>query len=240
MPKKEIPSISLVFPAWNEEEYVERAIYRAIAVLSRLTDDYEIIVVNDASTDKTEALALALADVFPQVRVISHPVNRKLGWAIRTGFAAATKEMVCYSDIDLPFDLSEIERAMYLLEYLEADLICGYRFDRTSEGPRRIFYSFVYNLLIRSVFGVYVKDMNFACKLFRRKILDDIELKSEGSFIDAELVLKAVGHGFRMAQFGVDFFPRTRGESTLTSPKVIAQMLRDLVVLYPEVRGPKR
>jgi hypothetical protein len=70
--------------------------------------------------------------------------------------------------------------------------------------------------------------------------LDEIELKSEGSFIDAELVLKAVGHGFRMAQFGVDFFPRTRGESTLTSPKVIAQMLRDLVVLYPEVRGPKR
>ena len=232
------PSISLFFPAWNEEDYVERAVGRALAVLPRLTDDFEIIVVNDASTDRTRELAEALAARHPQVRVVSHEVNLKLGGAMRTGFGASTKDVVIYSDMDLPFDLNELERALHLMEYLEADMICAFRFDRTSEGAKRIAYSFVYNLLIRSLFDVHVKDINFSFKVVHRRVLESLELKSQGSFIDAELVVKAIRKGFRVFQMGVDYFPRTRGISTLASPQVIVKMVKELARLYPEVKRP--
>lgn len=232
------PSISLFLPAWNEEEYLERAVSRALAVLSRLTDDYELIIVNDASTDRTEEIALKLARNHPQVRVISHPVNLKLGGAMRTGFAASTKDIVVYSDADLPFDLDELERALRLMAYLEADMICAFRFDRTSEGGKRILYSFVYNTLIRTLFGISIKDVNFSFKVVHRRVLEAIQLKSQGSFIDAELVVKAIRRGFRVFQMGVDYFPRTRGVSTLASPQVIVKMVRELVSLYPETKNP--
>jgi glycosyltransferase involved in cell wall biosynthesis len=234
------PSISLFFPAWNEEDYVERAVSRAMTVLSRITDDFEIIVVNDASTDRTREIAEGLATRHPQVRVISHPVNLKLGGAMKTGLAASTKDLIVYSDIDLPFDLNELERALRLVEYLEADMICAFRFDRTSEGMKRIAYSFVYNLLIRSLFDVQIKDVNFSFKVMHRRVLEAVELKSQGSFIDAELVVKAIRRGFRVFQMGVDYFPRTRGVSTLASPSVIVKMVRELASLYPETRHPQQ
>lgn len=232
------PSISVFFPAWNEEAYVERTVSRAKVVLERLADDWEIIIVNDASTDRTREIAEALSRADPRIRCISHEVNLKLGGAMRTGFMASSKDVVVYSDMDLPFDLDELERALHLLDYLEADMICAFRFDRTSEGPKRILYSFVYNSLIRMLFGVHVKDVNFSFKVVHRRVLEAIELKSQGSFIDAELVVKAIKKGFRVFQMGVDYFPRTRGESTLASPSVIANMLRELVALYDETKFP--
>jgi glycosyltransferase involved in cell wall biosynthesis len=232
------PSVSLFFPAWNEEDYVERAVTRAVTVLSRISDDFEILIVNDASTDRTREIAEELAARIPQVRVINHPVNLKLGGAMKSGLAASTKDYVLYSDCDLPFDLNELERALHLMTYLEADMICAFRFDRTSEGPKRIAYSFLYNLLIRNLFDVQIKDVNFSFKLMHRRVLESIELKSEGSFIDAELVVKAIRKGFRVFQMGVDYFPRTRGLSTLASPSVIAKMIKELATLYPETRAP--
>ena len=233
------PSISLFLPAWNEEDYVERTVSRAMEVLPRLTDDFEIIVVNDASTDRTQEVCEALATRIPQLRVITHPVNLKLGGAMRTGLSASTKDIVVYSDMDLPFDLKELERALHLMKYLEADMICAFRHDRTSEGPKRIVYSFAYNLLIRTLFGVHVKDINFSFEVMHRRVLEAVELNSQGSFIDAELVVKAIHQGFKVFQMGVDYFPRTRGISTLSSPTVIAKMVRELVKLYPETRHPQ-
>ncbi|WP_224243608.1 glycosyltransferase family 2 protein [Hyalangium gracile] len=232
------PSISLFFPAWNEEDYVERAVTRALDVLPRLTDDFEIIIVNDASTDRTKELCEEMASRIPQLRVITHETNLKLGGAMRTGLSASTKDIVVYSDIDLPWDLRELERALHLMEYLEADMICAFRFDRTSEGPKRIIYSFVYNMLIRTLFDINIKDVNFSFKVMHRRVLESMELKSLGSFIDAELVVKAIRKGFRVFQMGVDYFPRTRGVSTLASGSVIMKMLRELVDLYPETRAP--
>ncbi len=238
--KSSAPSISLFFPAWNEEDYLERAVTRAMSVLNRLTDDYEIILVNDASTDRTREIAEGLATRHSEVRVIHHPVNLKLGGAMKTGLAASTKEVIVYSDIDLPFDLNELERALHLMTYLEADMICAFRFDRTSEGMKRIAYSFVYNLLIRNLFDVQIKDVNFSFKVMHRRVLEAVELKSQGSFIDAELVVKAIRRGFRVFQMGVDYFPRTRGVSTLASPSVIVKMVRELAGLYAETRHPSQ
>lgn len=232
------PSISLFLPAWNEEDYVELAVARAVKVLDRLSDDWELLVINDASTDRTRVIAEGLAAKEPRIRVITHEVNQKLGGAMKTGFSNSTKDIVVYSDMDLPFDLNELERALHLLEYLEADMICAFRFDRTSEGPKRIVYSFVYNALIASLFGVHVKDINFSFKVVHRRVLEAIELKSQGSFIDAELVVKAIKKGFRVFQMGVDYFPRTRGISTLASPSVIAKMMRELWTLHGETKQP--
>jgi glycosyltransferase involved in cell wall biosynthesis len=233
------PSLSLFLPAWNEEEYVERAVERAKTVLERLSDDWEIIVVNDASTDRTKHIAEALGKKDGRIRCITHPTNLKLGGAMKTGFSSSTKDIVIYSDMDLPFDLNELERALHLLEYLEADVICAFRFDRTSEGTKRIVYSFVYNLLIRSLFDVAIKDINFSFKVVHRRVLESIELKSGGSFVDAELVIKALKRGFKVFQMGVDYFPRTRGTSTLSSPSVILKMVKELKELYGETKYPQ-
>lgn len=237
MPKS--PSITLMFPAWNEEEYVERAVDRALATISELTEDFEILIINDASTDRTREIAERLAEQHPSLRLINHNENLKLGGALKTGFAASRKDIVVYSDIDLPFDLREVQRALHLMSYLEADMICAFRFDRTSEGPKRIAYSYLYNFLIRRLFDVHIKDVNFSFKVVHRRVLEAIELKSTGSFIDAELVVKAIRSGFRVFQMGVDYFPRTRGISTLASPQVVAKILKELLGLFPETRWPK-
>jgi glycosyltransferase involved in cell wall biosynthesis len=233
-----VRSVSVVFPVWNEEDYVERAVREAAAVLESETSDWEIVVVDDGSTDRTPGMLAGLAARMPRLRVLTHARNRTLGAALRTGFAATRKDLVLYSDVDLPFDLRQIGRAVGLLEAQDADLLCAFRLDRTSEGVRRMTYSYVYNALVTSVFDVHIKDINFGFKLLRREVLEAIELRSEGSFIDAELVIKAIHRGFRVIQMGVDYFPRVHGVSTLSSPVTIARILVDLVRLYPETRTP--
>jgi len=230
------PSISVVFPMWNEEAYIHRAVNAAREALSRVGADHEIIIVNDASTDRTGELADALAREDPRIRVVHHPTNRKLGASLRSGYAVATKDLVLYSDADLPFDLQEVERAVRLLEYQQADVLAAYRFDRTSEGLLRTIYTIGYSALIRSLFRLRFRDVNFSFKLFRRALLSRIVLKSEGSFIDAEFLVRARKAGAQVIQIGVDYFPRTRGQSTLASPGVIVGILREMVVLWRELR----
>lgn len=225
--------LSIFYPMWNEEEYIERALTagrRACEQLVRSGDigDYELIVVDDASTDRTAAIADQLAAADPRVQVVHHARNRKLGGAIKTGFATATGDVILYTDADLPFDMAELPRAVRLLREYDADIVSAYRFDRTGEGYLRSVYTFVYNLLIRTLFDVKARDINFAFKLCRARVFDHVELRSEGSFIDAELVIRATRLGYEMLQFGVDYFPRTRGVSTLSSPSVITTILREM------------
>jgi glycosyltransferase involved in cell wall biosynthesis len=230
------PSVSVVIPMHNEEAYVERSVAAARAALDDMRGEWEIVIVDDASTDGTRALADRLAAADPRVRVLHNAVNRRLGGTLREGYAAATKELVFYTDADLPVDLAELPRAVRLLEYQQADLLAGYRFDRTSEGLLRAVYTIGYHLLIRTLFGLLVRDVNFAFKLFRRSLLQRIELKSEGSFIDAELLLRARKAGAVMIQLGLDYFPRTRGRSTLASLDVIAAILREMAEQWRDLR----
>jgi glycosyltransferase involved in cell wall biosynthesis len=227
---------------WNEEHYLHRAVGAAQEICERLVaegeiEDYEVIVVDDASTDATGRLADELAAADPHVRVVHHPVNRKLGGSIKSGFAAAKGDLVLYTDADLPFEMIELVRAVRVLRTYEADIVSAYRLDRTGEGPRRAVYSFLYNGLIRAMFGTRLRDINFAFKLCRRRVLDHVTLASEGSFIDAELVIRAQRSGFEIVQIGVDYFPRTRGVSTLSSLAVIRTMLREMRDLREELRS---
>lgn len=234
-------SITIFFPAWNEEHYVARAVAAASEAGRDLVDSgevgrYEVLVVDDASTDATGAIADALAAADPHVRVVHHPVNRKLGGSIKTGFAHSTGELVLYTDCDLPFDMAEVAKAVRLMRIYDADIVSAYRFDRTGEGPRRVVYSYVYNHLVRLLLGLRMRDLNFACKLVHRRVLDRVELVSEGSFIDVELLARAHRLGFHIVQFGLDYFPRTRGVSTLSSWPVIAKLLSEMSALGRELR----
>jgi glycosyltransferase involved in cell wall biosynthesis len=234
--------LSIFYPMWNEEEYVERALsagHRACRRLMATGDigDYELIVIDDASTDETGPIADAFAAEDPRVLVIHHPQNRKLGGAMKTGFATASGDLILYTDADLPFDMAELPRAVRLMRDYDADIISAYRFDRTGEGYLRSVYTFVYNLLIRTLFDVKARDINFAFKLCRSRVFDHVELRSEGSFIDAELVIRATRLGYEMLQFGVDYFPRTRGESTLSSPGIIVTIIKEMWGLRGELDG---
>jgi glycosyltransferase involved in cell wall biosynthesis len=230
------PSVSVVIPMFNEEEYVERTLAAVRSALDRAGIEHEVILVDDASTDRTAALADTAAASDARVRVIHNERNLTLGGSLRAGFARARSDLVLYTDADLPFDLEEVPRAVRLLEVQQADLLTAYRFDRTTEGPRRALYTWGYSVLIRTLFGLRIRDVNFAFKLFRRSLLDRVTLRSEGSLIDAELVVRATRAGASVIQIGVDYFPRTRGVSKLASGRVIGLILRELWALWRELR----
>jgi glycosyltransferase involved in cell wall biosynthesis len=234
------PGISVVYPMFNEEENIERAVHFAEEVLTDMTSDYEILIVNDASTDRSPEIADALARSNTRVKVFHHERNLKLGGTLRTGFSKATKELVFYCDSDLPVDLLELKRAVRIMEFTRSDVISAFRFDRTAEGFVRTVYSVGYNLLIRFLFPLRVKDINFSFKLFKREVLDQVALQAQGSFIDAELLIKSKLHGFKITQFGVDYFPRNRGLSTLATPDVIVKMIRELIAFRIKLRQEVR
>ena len=241
-PTETFRKLSVFYPMWNEQDYIERALefgQRACEALIERGDiaDYELIVIDDKSTDRTGAIADRLAAQDHRIRVIHHERNRKLGGSMKTGFQAATGDLVLYTDADLPFDMAELPRAVRLLREYDVDIISAYRFDRTGEGLLRGVYTWVYNGLIKALFGVKVRDINFAFKLCRRRIFDHVELKSEGSFIDAELVIRSTRLGYEIMQMGVDYFPRTRGESTLSSPGVIVTILKEMWSLRGDLKG---
>ena len=230
------PTVSLVIPMYNEELNIEHAVASARESLEKYASDHEIIIVDDASTDASPRIVARLASEDSHVRVLRHEKNRKLGGTLRTGFAAATKELVFYMDADIPFDPDVLGRAIRAMELTDADMIAAYRHDRTMEGFKRGVYTLVYNWLIGVLFGWPHRDINFSFKLMKRAVLEAIELRSEGSLIDAELVVKAKNRGFTIQQIGIDYFPRTRGTSHLGSFTVVLKILRELVTLFPEMR----
>jgi glycosyltransferase involved in cell wall biosynthesis len=234
--------LTVFFPMWNEQDYIHRALGAAREACETLLEqgeiaDYELLIINDASTDDTGRIADELAATDRRVRVVHHPKNRKLGGSLKTGFAESRGDLILYSDADLPFDMDELVKACRVMRHYEADIVSAYRLDRTGEGYVRTVYSFFFNSLVRVLYGLRMRDVNFAFKLCRGAIFDDVQLKSEGSFIDAELVIRAKGAGYSVVQFGVDYFPRTRGVSTLSSPSVIVKLLQEMFALRRELRS---
>lgn len=233
--------LTLFFPMWNEEAMIERTVAAAREIgdeliIAQRIGRYEILIVDDASTDATPEIADRLAKEFEHVTVIHHTENLGLGGAIRTGLAASCGDLVLYTDADMPFDLAQLHKALRLAEIYDADIVSAYRHDRTGEGATRALYSHVYNSVAKVLLRLRIRDVNFAFKLIRRRVLDHLVLRSEGSFIDAELLAKSQRMGFHIIQFGVDYFPRARGTSTLSSPKVILGIVKEFAALYADVR----
>ena len=238
--------LSFVVPMWNEEAYARTAYDAVRGAAEHLLDIGEItgwqfVVVDDASTDGTPEILDTIAAADPHVEVIHHPVNRTLGGSLKSGLSKAGGDVVLYVDADLPCDLFETARALRIMRAYDADIVAGYRHHRTGEGPRRAVYSFAYNAIVQRAFGLRtVRDVNFAFKLVHRRVLDRLELLSEGSFIDAELLVRANDAGFRIVQIALDYFPRTRGVSTLSSLSVIVRITREMARFAADRRRTRR
>jgi len=219
-----VRSISVCFPVFNEEANIRRAVSDAAAVLPQLCDAPEIVAVDDASTDRTPELLAELGREVDFLRTVRLARNTRFAGALKRALKEASGDVVFYTDADCPIDMNDLRRALPLLD--DADVVVGFRINR-DEGVRRHVYSRGYNLLIRSLFRLRVRDVNFAFKLFRREVVDTLDLKSNGSFIDAEILLEASRRSFRIGQVGVHYHPRTAGESTLADLGIVRRCTRD-------------
>lgn len=224
------PRMTFFFPAYNEEENVEETVRRALDEIGPLVDgSIEVLIVDDGSTDRTPELADALSAADPRVRV-HHQENRGYGGALRAGFANARGELIGFSDGDLQFDLREMSR---LLDRLEAparkplDAVIGYRIKRR-DPPHRIFIAKSYNAIVSILFGLRVRDIDCAMKLFRREVFDGLPLTTDSPFLSAELLIKLRARGERLAQVGVNHFPRAAGTNTGASFRKILRTFRDI------------
>lgn len=228
-------SLSLFFPMFNEEANVEESVKTALAVLPGLVADFEIIVVDDGSKDATGARAEALAAADARVRVVRHPVNRGYGAALRSGFTAARRELVFFTDGDLQFDLAEL--ALLLEQLGDADGVFGYRITRRDPAHRRL-NAFLWNSLVRLVLGLRVRDVNCAFKLLKKSALERAgPLEAEGALLSAELIYRLQQSGARLREIGVHHYPRTRGTQTGARPGVIVKAFRELLALRRRLRA---
>ncbi len=225
-----VPSISVVLPAYNEEANIVRTASMAIQAMDALGVDYEVIVVDDGSRDRTADVTRALAVQNPRVRLVQHAVNQGYGAALATGFAAATRELVFMTDGDAQFDLSEVGKLLPLIQD-GADMAIGYRSPRVDPFMRKL-NALGWNILIRLLFGYVAKDVDCAFKLFRRCILDDVEVESRGATCSTELLVRARRAGYVIREIPVKHLPRLAGSPTGARLSVILRAFRELVRFY--------
>ena len=226
-----LEGLSFFFPALNEERNVAAVVEEALSVLPRFADDLEVTVVDDGSTDRTGAIADELARKDARVRVIHHGTRRGYGGAVRSGLLAATKPWIFFTDGDRQFSLEDLDRLIAARD--AAEVVVGFR-EKRADPRRRLFVAWVYNLLIRLLFGGGWRDVDCAFKLFRRHVFSRVPLdrvRSNGAFFSPELLITLRREGVPIGQVGVRHFPRTEGEPKGASPRVILRAIRDLLRL---------
>jgi len=218
--------ISIVLPAYNEEENIETAIAEATAASERLVADHEILIVDDGSTDSTAARVRRLAAANPRIRLVEHDRNRGYGEALRSGFLASRLDFVFFTDADLQFDIGEL---VLLLPYAgTVDVVAGYRINRQDKLIRRI-NAHAWNWLVRVLFYVPVRDIDCAFKLFERGILTEVDIESVGAMVNTELMVKLGRSGASVVEVGVHHRPRRAGAARGASVWVIATALREIL-----------
>lgn len=230
-------SLSVFFPCYNEEENIVRTTESAVQACRRITDDFEVIIVNDGSKDRTGELAEQLAARIPEVRAAHNNPNLGYGGALQRGFREATKEWVFYTDGDGQFDFDEIPKLFPLLD--SHDIGSAYRIGRQDSLVRKL-NAFCWGVLVRALLRFHVKDVDCAFKIYPRRLFDEIEMTCMGAMIDTEILVKAARLGYRIGQVGVHHYPRTAGEQTGANLKVITKAFRELFSLYRRLRAEKR
>ncbi|MEO8272729.1 MAG: glycosyltransferase family 2 protein [Chloroflexota bacterium] len=225
-----LPALSYFFPAHNEAANLAGLVEEALATLPSLAERFEILIVDDGSKDATPALADELAAAHPEVRAVHHPVNMGYGAALRTGFAAAQFDHLAFTDGDRQFKVADIGRLIARLQAGSADAVVGYRIQRADPLVRTV-YARLYRLANRIFFGLRVRDVDCACKLFRRAALEGVSVESGGAFFSAELLIKLRARGRRIDEVGVPHYPRTAGSPTGAKPQVVFRAVRDFWAL---------
>lgn len=222
-----VAALSYFFPAHNEEANLEALVAEALEALPAIAEAFEVVIVDDGSRDATPAIADRLAGVDPRVRAVHHPRNLGYGAALRTGFAAARHDLVAFTDGDRQFRVADLARLTARLGAADGpDAVVGYRI-RRADPPLRTLYAKLYRLANLVFFGLRVRDVDCACKLFRRSALEGLRVESGGAFFSAELLVKLRARGRRVVEVGVPHHPRTAGSPTGARPQVILRAVRD-------------
>lgn len=218
-------SLSAVLPAHNEEAAIASTVNSVLDTLAGWMSDFEVIVVNDGSQDRTGAILDALAVVNPHLRVIHHPVNQGYGAALVSGFEACQKNLVFFMDSDGQFDIRDLERFFPLLETYDA--VLGYRIDRQDTWMRKV-NAWGWKMLVRLIFGVRVRDVDCAFKLYKGSFFREHRLETRGAMINTEILYKLRRAGYTYTQVGVHHLPRNGGKATGAKPIVILRAFREL------------
>jgi glycosyltransferase involved in cell wall biosynthesis len=234
-PGKSTQGLSVVFPAYNDAGTIPSMVIGARLAARRITDDYEIVVVNDGSSDHTAEVLSELEAVFPELRVIHHPVNRGYGGALRTGFDSATKPLVFYTDGDAQYDPREMGVLFDVYRQHESvDFVNGTKIGR-SDPFHRIVIGRLYHWIVRTAFGLRLTDVDCDFRLFRRSIFDKVVLTKDSGVICVELMKKVQDHGFRIREVPVHHFHRVYGKSQFFNFPRVARTLLDLTRLWMDL-----
>jgi glycosyltransferase involved in cell wall biosynthesis len=225
-------SLSVFFPFYNEEENIRPVVEKAINVLDNLKlSNYEIIMVDDGSKDGTKQIAEELVKKYPRLKLVAHKKNQGYGAALISGFRAATGDYVFFSDGDSQFDFVEIKK---LLRHIpECDVVIGYRSPR-HDSPVRLLNAWGWNVLNRIFFGLKVKDIDCAFKLFKRELVLDLPIISGGAMVTAEMLIRLKEKGVFFKEVPVSHFPRRQGEATGASWKVIFRAFKEFYQFYKQ------
>lgn len=236
-------SISVFFPALNEQENIKTCVLRALKYLKKRFKDYEILVVSNGSTDNTTKIALEFEKKYKRIKSIC---NRKVGYgvALRSGFTNSSKELIFYTDADNQFNIDDLDSLFPLVGAY--DIVSGYRVKR-QDPLMRIFVAWAYNMLIRILFNLRVRDIDASFKLYKRKVFTNMTLKANTGLIDAEILIKAKKKGFKIGQVGVRHYPRTRGQTrfeinqrnkifAFVKPEVITDIISEIRNLWSDLR----
>lgn len=229
--------LSVVLPAYDEQENIRLQVERALEVLPSIAGDFEIIVVDDGSTDDTAAVVRGMLPRHaPRLRLVRHAGNKGYGAAIRTGFRFARGDLLFYTDSDNQFDIAELRDFLPLID--ACDVVAGFRRHRCDPAGRSV-ASWVYNRLANVLFRVRVRDVNCAFKLFRREVIEQIDLESTDFFIDTEMLARARRRRFRIVEKGVSHYPRLAGETTVQAADV-SRTLVTIARLWRHIYFPRQ
>jgi glycosyltransferase involved in cell wall biosynthesis len=218
-------SLSVVMPAHNEEAAIAETVHDVVDTLTIWGQDFEVIVVNDGSKDRTGSIVEEIAGTDLRVRIINHPINQGYGAALASGFAAITKDLVFFMDSDGQFDIQDLERFFPLIGRYDA--VLGYRLTRQDTWVRKL-NAWGWKMLVRLVFGLRVRDVDCAFKLYPAEFFYKHQLETRGAMINTEILYKFTRDGYSYTELGVHHLPRRSGRATGAKPTVIARAFREL------------
>jgi glycosyltransferase involved in cell wall biosynthesis len=233
MPGTSHLSVSLFFPVYKDEATVREVAERALSMLRGFASEYEVIIVDDGSPDRSGIIADEVARDYPaEVRVIHHAKNSGYGAALMSGIGAARYEWICMVDGDNEYDVFDLQKMLRLRDYYL--LMIGFRY-RKLYSSKRIFISFVYNLLLRFLFRMPFRDVSTGIRAFHRSILDDVKITSDSAFFGAELAIKVMLRGYPVGEVGIQTFPRSFGHGSAVTMPNILRTIRDVFRVRREI-----
>ena len=228
--------MSVIFPALNEEKNIKQTVEKAVKVLPKVAGEWEIVIVDDGSSDATTVICADLKARYPQVDVVRHEQNRGYGAALKSGIVATKYDLIFFSDSDGQFDLNEIQKLIHWAD--DCDIVAGYRAKRQDPFHRRV-NAMGWNILVRLILGVKIRDIDCAFKIFRRRVFDQIQIRSVGAMVNTEILAQATQLGMRIQQVKVSHFPRRYGKPSGANLRVIAKAFRELWRLWRQLRYVK-